>query len=175
METQSPNKLTCDTSTQTDPDSNKRKSLTVLNKERHAELFTAFDITPTPEYQLSLMIVFNEKFIAENSEKDMGSIIDLVIKQDWLTLKKFNPIFHKIHRDLHVTPSGCLLYDKRLVIPARSMVLQTIHSKHPGQADMLALAKLGWYPHIHSKFVAQAKSCKHFIEKGKDLKIQKTF
>ena len=55
-----------------------------------------FDNTPIPEYQLSHMIVFNEKFIAENSEKDMGSIIDLVIKQDWLTLKKVNPIFHKI-------------------------------------------------------------------------------
>ena len=50
------------------------------------------------------------------------------------------------------------------------MVLQTIHSKHPGQAGMLELAKLVWYPHIHSEIVAQAQSCKHCIEKGKNLK-----
>ena len=118
------------------------------------------------------MKVFNEEFIAENSKKDLGPIIDLVEKQDWLSLKKTNPIFYKIHRDLSVTPSGCLLYDNRLVFPAklRPMVLPTVHSKHPGQAGMLALAKLIWYPHIHSEIVAQAQSCKHCIDKGKNLK-----
>ena len=121
---------------------------------------------------MNLMKVFNEEFIAENSKKDLGPIIDLVEKQDWLSLKKTNSIFYKIHRDLSVTPSGCLLYDNRLVIPAklRPMVLQTVHSKHPGQAGMLALAKLIWYSHIHSEIVAQAQSCKHCIEKGKNLK-----
>ena len=87
-------------------------------------------------------------------------------------LKKVNPIFHKIYRDLSVTPTGCLLYDNRLFIPAklRPMVLQTIHSKHPGQAGMLALTKLTWYSHIHIEIVAQAQSCKHCIDKGKNLK-----
>ena len=118
------------------------------------------------------MRVFNEEFIAENSKKDHCPIIDLVIKKDWNTLKKVNSIFYKIHRDLSVTTSDCLLYDNKLVIPTklRPMVLQTIHSKHPGQAGMLALAKLVWYPHIHSEIVAQAQSCKHCIEKGKNLK-----
>ena len=161
-----------DISTQTDPDSNKGKGLTVLNPDKHAELFTAIDNTPTPEYRMNLMRVFNEEFIAENSKKDLGPIIDLVEKQDWLILNKANPVFHKIYRDLSVTPSGCLLYDNRLVIPAklRPMVLQTIHSKHPVQASMLALAKLVWYPHIHSEIVKQAQSCRHCIEKGKNLK-----
>ena len=144
MKTQNPSKTMRDTSTQTYPDSNKGKGLTVLNPDKHAELFTAIDNTPTPEYRRNLMRVFNEEFIAENSKKDLGPIIDLVEKQDWLTLKKANPLFHKIYRDLSVTPSGCLLYDNGLVIPAklRQWVLQTIHSKHPGQAGMLALAKL---------------------------------
>ena len=35
---------------------------------------------------------------------------------------------------------------------------------------MLALAKLVWYPHIHSEIVAQAQSCRHCIEKGQNLK-----
>ena len=98
-----------DTSTQTDTDSNKGKGLTVLNPDKHAELFTAIDNTPTPEYRMNLMRVFNEEFIAEISKKDLGPIIDLVEKQDWLTLKKANPVFHKIYRDLSVTPSSCLL------------------------------------------------------------------
>ena len=51
------------------------------------------------------------------------------------------------------------------------MVLQTIHSKHPGQAGMLALAKFVWYPHIHSEIVAQAQSCKDCIDKGKNFKL----
>ena len=172
METQIQNKLMFDTSTQTDPHSNKGKGLSVLDESKHAELFTAIDNTPTPHYRLNLMRVFNEEFIAENSKKDLGPIIDLVIKKDWNTLKKVNSIFYKIYRDLSVTTSGCLLYDNKLVIPAklRPMVLQTIHSKHPGQAGMLALAKLVWYPHIHSEIVAQAESCKHCIEKGKNLK-----
>ena len=35
---------------------------------------------------------------------------------------------------------------------------------------MLALARLIWYPHSHSEIVAQAQSCRHFIDKGKNLK-----
>ena len=96
----------------------------------------------------------------------------MVNKQDWLSLKQTNPIFHKIRRDLSVTPTGCLLFDNRLVIHTklRPLVLQTIHSKHPGQAGMLALARLTWYPHIHSEIVAPAQSCRHCIDKGKNSK-----
>ena len=92
------------------------------------------------------MRVFNEKFIADNSEKDLGLIIDLVQKRDWTRLKKINPIFHKIYRDLSFIPTACLLHENRLAIPTklRPMIIQTIHSKHPGQAGLLALAKLLW-------------------------------
>ena len=129
MEIQVPNKNVRDNSTQTDIESNKGKVLSSLIPDKHEELFKAINDTPTPDYRFNLMKVFNEEFIAENSKKDLGPIIDLVEKQDWLSLKKTNPIFHKIHRDLSVTPSGCLLYDNRLVIPAKlgPMVLQTVH------------------------------------------------
>ena len=118
------------------------------------------------------MRVFNEEFLAEHSKKDLGPIIDMVTNEDWQTLKQSNPIYYKIRRDLSVTPTGCLLFDNRLVIPnkLRPLVIQTIHCKHRGQAGMLALARLIWYPHIHSEIVAQAQSCRHCIEKGKNLK-----
>ena len=49
-------------------------------------------------------------------------------------------------------------------------MLQTIHSKHPGQAGIIGLARLIWYSHIHSEIFAQAQSCRHCIDKGKNLK-----
>ena len=107
METHSPNKNLCDSSTQTDIESNKGKGLSVLIPDKHEALFKTIDDSPTPEYRTNLMKVFNEEFIAENSKKDLGPIIDLVEKQDWLSLKKTNPVFYKIHRALSVTPSGC--------------------------------------------------------------------
>ena len=118
------------------------------------------------------MRVFNEEFLAEHSKNDLGPIIYLVTKKNWLSLKKTNPIFHKIHQDLSVTPTGCLSFDNRLVIPSelRPLVLQIKHSKHPGQAGMLALARLVWFPHIHSEKVAPVQFCKHCIDKGKNLK-----
>ena len=168
----SPRKQLRDSSTQTEAGSNKGKGITPIQNDKHEELFKAIDDVPTPEYRANLMRVFNEEFLAEHSKKELGHIIDLVIKQDWITLKQTNPIYHKIRRDLSVTPTGCLLFDNRIVIPnkLRPLVLQTIHSKHPDQAGMLALARLIWYPHIHSEIVAQAQSCRHCIEKGKNLK-----
>ena len=84
--------------------------------------------------------------------------MDYVKSENWEDLKKVNPLYYRIRRDLSVTPTNCLLYDNRLVIPSRlkQLVLDTIHHKHPGQAGMLALAKLIWWPHIHSEIVSKA-------------------
>ena len=72
----------CNSSTQTDRESNKGKNLNAPREDKHADFFTAIDQTPTPEYRQNLMRVFNEEFIAENSKKDIGPIIDLVQKRD---------------------------------------------------------------------------------------------
>ena len=52
----------------------------------------------------------------------------------------------------------------------KQLVLDTIHHKHPGQVGMLALAKLVWWPRIHSENVSKAKACRNCIDKGKNLK-----
>ena len=78
MEIQTPNKNSRDNSTQTDIESNKGKGLSSLIPDKHEELFKAIDDTPTPDYRMNLMKVFNEEFIAENSKKDLDPIIDLV-------------------------------------------------------------------------------------------------
>ena len=47
----SPDKQPRDISTQTDIDSNKGKGLSAIQDHKHAELFTAIDQLPTPEYR----------------------------------------------------------------------------------------------------------------------------
>ena len=71
-----------DTSTQTDPKSNKGKGLNALKEDKHAELFTAIDQTPTTEYRQNLMRVFKNEFTAENLKKVIDPITGLVQKSD---------------------------------------------------------------------------------------------
>ena len=143
-----------------------------IDQSKHIELFTAFSDLSTPIYRENLTKVFNEELTAEASQKELKIITDYVNSVNWEDLKKVNPFYFRIRRDLSVTPTNCLLYDNRIVIPSRlkQLVLDTIHHKHPGQAGMLALAKLIWWPHIHSEIVSLAKACKQCIEKGKNLK-----
>ena len=172
METTNSPKTFTTSSTQTEQTSNKGRGLEPLDPTKHEELFSAHNDLPTPEYRSNLTKVFNEEFIAEASQKELKIIMDYVTTRNWEDLKKVNPIYYKIRRDLSVTPTNCLLYDNKIVIPNRlkQLVLDTIHHKHPGQAGMLALAKMIWWPHIHSEIVSKAKSCRQCIDKGKNLK-----
>ena len=135
-------------------------------------MFDDYNDLPTPVSRENFNKVFKEDFLAEASQRDLKPIIDLVKTQNWDDLKKVNPLYFRIRRDLSITDTNCLLYDNRLVIPQKlkQLVLDTIHHKHPGQVGMLALAKLVWWPRIHSEIVSKAKACRHCIEKGKNLK-----
>ena len=162
-------------STQTENTTNKGKGLDPIDPTKHSELFTAYNDLPTPLYRLNLTKVFNEELLSEASQKELKIIMDYVKTENWEDLKKVNPLYYRIRRDLSVTPTNCLLYDNRLVIPSRlkQLVLDTIHHNQPGQAGMLALAKLIWWPHIHSEIVSKAKACRQCIDKGKNLKALK--
>ena len=170
MEQPSNSKSFTNSSTQTDYSSNKGKGLDPIDHTKHVELFDAYDDLPTPSYRENLNKVFNKKFLAEASQREVKAIIDLVKTQNWDNLKKVNPIYFRIRHDLSVTPTNCLLYDNRLVIPVKlkQLVLDTIQHNHPGQVGMLALAKLVWWPHIHSEIVSKTKACRHCTHKGKN-------
>ena len=165
-------KILINSSTQTDYISNNGKGLDAIDESKHEDLFPSYSDTPTPHYRENLNKVFNEEFIAEASRKEMKPIIDLVTAQNWEDLKKVNPLYYKIRRDLSVNPTNCLIYDNRMVIPnkLKHLVLDAIHQKHPGQVGIMALAKLLWWPHIHSEIKAKAQACKSCTDKGKDLK-----
>ena len=139
-----------------------------VNRKHSLQLTTK----PPPPCTEKISTVFNENFIAQASKKELTPIIEFVKNAEWEKLKAINPIYYRIRRDLSVSPTGCLIYDNKLVIPnkLKGLVLETIHNKHPGHAGMLALAQLIWYPHVHSDIVAQAQACRHCTEKGKNLK-----
>ena len=160
-------------STQTECPSNKGRGLDPIDPSKHQELFTTHADILTYTYGENLNKVFNEEFIAEASSKELKAIIDLVLAKNWEDLKKLNTIYYRIRRDLFVSPSNCLVYDNRLIISnkLKFMVLDAIHRKHPGQAGMFALAKLVWWPHIHSDITLKAQGCQHCIDKGKNLKV----
>ena len=137
MENSEPPKTIKSSSTQAEYTSNKRKGRDPLDPTKHSELFTAHNDLYTPLYGQNLTKVFNEEFIAEASQKELQVIIDYVNTENWEDFKKVNPLYYRIRRDLSVTPTNCLLYDNRLVIPSRlkQLVLDTIHHKHPGQRE----------------------------------------
>ena len=172
MENPDTSKTFKSSSTQTEYTTNKGKGLDPTDPTKHSELFTAYNDLPIPLYRLNLTKVFNEELLSEASQKELKIIMDYVKTENWEDLKKVNPLYYRIRRDLSVTPTNCLLYDNRLVIPSRlkQLVLDTIHHNHPGQAGMLALAKLIWWPHIHSEIVSKAKACRQCIDKGENLK-----
>ena len=170
MDQQSPNLTSV--ANKTYSTSNKGRGLDPLESARHEALFTAYDENPTPLYRENLNRVFNEEFIVQASKKELSPITEFAKNSKWEKLKAINPLNYRIRRDLSVSLSGCLNYDNKLVIPnkLKGTALETFHNKHPGQAGMLALAQPIWYPHIHSDIVARSQACRHFTEKGKNLK-----
>ena len=102
----------------------------------------------------------------------MAPIIKLIGDKDWETLKNVSPYFYSLKRDLSITPSGCVLYDNRLMIPAslKQLVINSLHQTHPGQSGMLQLADLVLFPRIHREVTAKVQSCGDCIKKVKNLK-----
>ena len=90
----------------------------------------------------------------------------------WENLKKRNKFFHLLRKDLSVTETGCMLYDNKLVIPKnlKQLVIDAVHQTHPGQAGMLSLGNLVWFPCIHRSLTSKAQSCEERTKQGKNLK-----
>ena len=160
--------------TQTDETSNKGRGRGALRPDPQNPIYPLSNTADMPQYRKNLSQVFGEEFVAEATQKDrqMAPIIKLIRDKDWETLKKVSPYFYSLKRDLAITPSGCVLYDNRLMIPAslKQLVINSLHQTHPGQAGMLHLADLVWFPRIHRELTAKAQSCGDCIKKGKNLK-----
>ena len=151
--------------TQTDDDSNKGLGRAALGPD---------PLNPIYPLSNAASQVFGEEFVAEATQKDrqLAPIINLIKDKDWDTLKRVSPYFYSLKRDLSITPSGCVLYDNRLMVPAslKQLVINSLHQTHPGQSGLLQLADLVWFPRILREVIAKAQSCGDCIKKGKNLK-----
>ena len=158
-------------STQTDNQeaSNIGRGREPILEEKHQPLFHFTD-QPTPEYRHKLQQVLGEAFLAE--DKNLLNIIRIVEKQDWDALKQVGKYYYNIRRDIGISPSRCLLYDGKLVIPyqLQNTIINTVHRTHPGQVGMIRLANLIWFPHIHRTIKLRAENCKQCTDQGKNLK-----
>ena len=142
-------------------------------EEKHQPLFQLIE-QPTPEYRHKLQQELGEAFLAEATAKDKNllNIIRIVEKQDWDELKQVSKYYYNIRRNLGISPSRCLLYDGKLVIPyqLQNTIINTVHRTHPGQVGMIRLANLIWFPHIHRTIKLRAENCKQCTDQGKNLK-----
>ena len=118
--------------------------------------------------------VLNEKFIAEVIKLDnqRARIRKLIINEDWLALKHYSKYWHSLRKDVSVNETGCIIYDGKLYLPPqlRDIALQSILKTHTGQAGMMFMAQLLWFPRIHREIVLIEQSCKPCTTIGKKLK-----
>ena len=162
--------------TQTDKEgetSNIGKGLTPNDEVNYGPLFQ-FNEQTTPEYRSNLQQVLGETFLAEATVKDkiLQNIIRIVEKQDWDELKSVGKYYYNLRRDLAISPSRCLLYDGKLVLPyqLQNTVIIAVHCSHTGKVGMIRLGHLIWFPHIHRTIKLRAENCKQFTDQGKNLK-----
>ena len=154
-------------------ESNIGKGRNPIDEDKHGSLFE-FNDNPPPQYRYNLQQVLGEAFLADATVKDknLQNTIRLVEKQDWDELKKTSKYYHSIRRDLAISPSRCLLYDGKLVIPyqLQNTIINAVHRTHPGQVGMIRLANLIWFPHIHRTIKLRVENCKQCTDQGKNLK-----
>ena len=162
-------------STQTEDNDNTGKGRYPVQPELHPQIFLLSNNRETmPDYRKHLSQVFVKVFLAEATRQDrtLTPIIKIIKEKDWEALRKSNKYFYSLRKDLAVTGSGCMLYDNKLVIPRslKQFVIDAIHQTHPGQAGMLSLGNLIWFPCIHRSLTSKAQSCEECTKQGKNLK-----
>ena len=155
------------------PQSNIGQGREPIDEMKHKPLFK-FENEPPPNYRSNLTRVFGEEFLAEASLKDrnLQNIFRLVKSRNWEELKLVSKYYYNIRNDLSVAPSGCLIYDGKLVIPyqLQNLVINAVHRTHPGQVGVIRLANLIWFPQIHRTIALRAENCRQCLDQGKNLK-----
>ena len=157
--------------TQKENSSNKGSGRSPMRPDPNNPTFPLSNTRDIPKYRKNLAQVFGEVFLAEATAKaiTMAPIIKIIRERDWETLKRTSPYFYSFKRDLSITPSGCVFYDNRLMVPTvlKQLVIDSLHQTHPGQTGMLRLADLVWFPRIRRDLTTKAQSCGNCIKKLK--------
>ena len=162
-------------SRQTEENDNLGKGRDPIQSNLHPQIFPLSNNPERmPDYRKHFAKLFGEEFLAEATKQDhsLTPIIKMIRNGDWESMKKTNKYFHSLRKDLAVTDTGCMLYDNKLVIPRnlKQLVIDAITQNHPGQAGMLSLGNLVWFPSKHRSLTSKAQSCEDCTKQGKNLK-----
>ena len=160
--------------TQTDCISNIGQGLKPMKTHIVKNPFDEITLENSPDYLLNLHKDLGESFIAEAIKNDTNSnkIRILIELKDWDAIKNISKYWYSLRKDLSVNPNGCILYYGKMYIPTqlRKLVIDSVHKTHSGQAGMIYLAQLIWYPQNHRDVVPLAQRCKQCTKTGKNLK-----
>ena len=156
-------------STQTEDNDNIGIGREPLQPELHSQILTlSSNRERMPNYRKQLARVFGEEFLAKATRQDrkLTPIIKMIKDKDWESLKKSNKYIYALRKDLAITESVCMLCDNKLVIPRnlKQFVIDAIHQTRPGQAGMLSLGNLIWFPCIHRSLTSKALACEDYTK-----------
>ena len=133
-------------------------------------------LTPSPHvptFKYIVSKIFNKSLIASLTSKDavLKEVRDCILTNNESRLKAINPYIHSYWRDLHVR-SGCVCVDERVAIPnvLREVLIDDIHSSHPGTWGMICMATHSWWPYMHRELIVKCTECKPCTVIGKNLK-----
>ena len=109
--------------------------------------------------------------ILTGTDAILKEVQDCVIRDDPDRLRKISPHIFSYWRDLSVK-HGCVCLDERKAMTKtiQDVVLEDVHSTHPGSFAMLSLAQNIWWPCIHRDILAKTSECKACTEISKNLK-----
>ena len=116
---------------------------------------------------------FQQKLLAILTEKDatLKEVRDSIIQNNPNRIRKIIQYIFSYWRDISVK-HGCICLDEKIAIPKaiKDVVLEDIHSNHPGSIAIVSLAQNTWWPYIHRDILAKAGESNACTEIGKNLK-----
>ena len=119
--------------TQTDDESNKDLGRKALKPNPTDPIFPLSDTIDMPQYRKIYARYSAKNFWQKphRSTKKWRQLSDLSKKKSG---KRASPYIYSLKRDLAVTPTGCVLYDNRLMVSAalKQLVINALHQTHPG-------------------------------------------
>ena len=138
-------------------------------KQTQTIFTTATEPIPTL-YRDRMKEFFSEDLFGTATRKNF-QLKKTIREKERNTWNLINAIFYEIRRDSSINPTDCIIYDNKMAIPIylEQVDIDTVHHKHTGPAEMLALAQIIWFPNIRSKLLAEAQKCRRCINTGKNL------
>ena len=117
--------------------------------------------------------MFNRQSIAAMINRDtvLREIRDCIINEDQARCKILSKQIHAKWESLSVN-NGCILVDNKLAIPniLKELVMDVLHSTHPGAWGMTKLGQRLWWPFINGDLINRSKKCQPCTVFGKNLK-----